>query len=249
MIMIRIQNLSKSFDGRPVLDGVTLEIPRGAVTAVLGPNASGKSTLIKCILGLVNPDEGRILLDGEPVVGEWRYRSRIGYMPQIARFPDNLSVEELFEMLKSIRDRHEDLDIELYARYDLGAIAKQRLGTLSGGTRQKINAAIACLFAPQLVVLDEPTVGLDPLSATVLKDKVKKERDNGRTVLLTSHLLGEVGELADHIVYLLEGRPAYTGTIDDLRRRTSEERVERAIVRIMEESDETRRQGVPLRVQ
>jgi len=247
--MVRVEQISKSFDGRCVLDGISLRIPRGSVTAVLGPNASGKSTLIKCILGLVNPDSGRILIDGDPVVGEWRYRSRIGYMPQVARFPDNLTVEELFEVLKDIRNRREDLDIELYARYDLGAIAKQRLGTLSGGTRQKINAAIACLFAPSLIVLDEPTVGLDPLAATVLKDKVKKERDNGRTVLLTSHLLGEVGELADHIVYLLDGRPAYTGTVEELKARTSEERVERAIVRIMEDGNESLGQGVPLRVQ
>jgi Cu-processing system ATP-binding protein len=238
--MVRIESLSKSFDRRTVLDVASLEIPRGSITAVLGPNASGKSTLIKCILGLVNPDGGRILIDGESVIGGWRYRSGIGYMPQIARFPDNLTVDELFDMLKELRNRPGDLDIELYARYDLGAIGKQRLGTLSGGTRQKINAAIAYLFNPSLLVLDEPTVGLDPLSATILKDKAIKERDDGRTVLLTSHLLGEVGELADRIVYLLDGRPAYTGTVEELKLRTAEDRIDRAIVRVMEEGHATR---------
>jgi Cu-processing system ATP-binding protein len=232
--MIRIRDLCKSFDRRTVLDGVSLDIPRGAVTAILGPNASGKSTLIKCILGLVHPDSGEIHINDEPVIGTWRYRSKIGYMPQISRFPDNLTVDEVFTMLKDLRERTSELDIELFARYDLGAIGRQRLGTLSGGTRQKINAAIACLFGPSLLILDEPTVGLDPLSTTVLKDKVIKHREEGRTVLLTSHLVGEVGELADRIIYLLEGRPFYDGTIEELKQATGEEHLDRALVRVME---------------
>lgn len=240
--MIRIRGLTKRFDRRTVLDGVSLDIPRGAVTAVLGPNASGKSTLIKCVLGLVRPDAGSIEVDGESVLGEWRYRARIGYMAQIARFPDNLTVDELFAMLRDIRRQSADLDIELFARFDLGAIGKQRLGTLSGGTRQKINAAIAFLFSPRLLVLDEPTVGLDPVSTTVFKDKVRKERALGETVLLTSHLVNEVEELADHIVYVLDGRPFFVGTIGELKRKTSETRLDRAIVRVMEERDGTPRQ-------
>jgi Cu-processing system ATP-binding protein len=233
--VITIRNLSKSFGTRTILDGVSLDIPRGAVTAVLGPNASGKSTLIKCILGLVHPDAGTLHVDGDPIRGEWRYRARIGYMPQIARFPDNLAVDELFSMLRDLRRGVADLDIELFARYDLGTIGHQRLGTLSGGTRQKINAAIAFLFSPKLLILDEPTVGLDPVSTMIFKDKVRKERAAGSTVLLTSHLVNEVEEMADRIVYVLDGKPFFAGTVAELKQQTSEHRLDRAIVRAMEE--------------
>jgi len=239
--VIRIRHLTKSFGGRTVLDDVSLDIERGAVTAVLGPNASGKSTLIKCVLGLVNPDDGEICVDDEPIVGTWRYRAKVGYMPQMARFPDNLTVRELFSMLKDLRRRSVDLDIELFARYDLGAIAKQRLSTLSGGTRQKISAAIAFLFSPSLIVLDEPSVGLDPVSTTVFKDKVRKERSEGKTVLLASHLVNEVEEMADNIVYVLEGKPFFVGTVADLKREASETRLDRAIVRVIGGDDGTSR--------
>jgi Cu-processing system ATP-binding protein len=239
--VVRIRGLRKSFGNLCVLDDVSLDIRRGSVTAVLGPNASGKSTLIKCVLGLVNPDAGEIELEGESVHGEWRYRSRIGYMMQIARFPENLTVDELFGLLKDIRERRRDLDIELFARYDLGSIGRQRLGTLSGGTRQKINAAIAFLFSPSVLILDEPTVGLDPLSTTIFKDKVRKEQAAGRTVILSSHLVNEVEEMADHVIYLLDGKPFFDGTVTELKRRTSETRLDRALVRAMEMNDGTPR--------
>jgi len=238
--MIQIQHVSKSFDTLRVLDDVSLEMERGTVTAILGPNASGKSTLIKCLLGLVHPDQGRILIDGEPVLGRWQYRSKIGYMPQIARFPENLTVDELFRMLRDLRGPGTDIDIEVFARYELGEIGGKRLGTLSGGTRQKILAAVAFLFGPQILVLDEPTVGLDPVSATVFKDKVRKERDAGRAIVLSSHLVNEVEEMADRIVYLLDGKPFFVGTTDELKRATSERHVDRALVNLMEQAQESR---------
>jgi Cu-processing system ATP-binding protein len=232
--MIRIQHLNKSFDRLEVLKDVSLEIQRGAITAILGPNASGKSTLIKCIVGLVNPDSGKILVDDEPIAGRWHYRSKIGYMPQIARFPENLTVDELFAMLRDLREGEDDVDIELFARYELGTMGRKRLGQLSGGTQQKILAAIALLFGPKILILDEPTVGLDPLATTAFKDKLRKERAAGRTILLSSHLVNEVEELADNIVYLQDGRPFFDGTMDEIKRATSEARLDRALVRVME---------------
>jgi Cu-processing system ATP-binding protein len=232
--MIRIQHLNKSFDKLEVLKDVSLEIRRGAVTAILGPNASGKSTLIKCILGLVNPDSGKILVDDEPIAGRWHYRSKIGYMPQIARFPENLTVDELFAMLRDLREGAEDVDIELFARYELGTMGHKRLGQLSGGTRQKLLAAMAFLFSPKILILDEPTVGLDPLATTHFKDKLRKERAAGRTVLLSSHLINEVEELADHVVYLQDGSPLFDGSMEEIKRTTAEARLDRALVRVME---------------
>ncbi len=236
--MIRIQHLHKSFDKLEVLKDVSLDIERGAITAILGPNASGKSTLIKCILGMVNPDAGKILVDDEPIVGRWHYRSKIGYMPQIARFPENLTVDELFAMLRDLRQGEDDVDIELFARYELGTMGRKRLGQLSGGTRQKILAAVAFLFAPKILILDEPTVGLDPLATTAFKDKLRKERAAGRTILLSSHLVNEVEELADNIVYLQDGRPFFDGTIGEIKQATAESRLDRALVRVMEGAKE-----------
>jgi Cu-processing system ATP-binding protein len=236
--MIRIQHLFKSFDSLEVLKDVSLEIRRGAITAVLGPNASGKSTLIKCILGLVNPDSGKIFVDDEPIAKRWHYRGKIGYMPQIARFPENLTVDELFAMLRDLREGEEDVDIELFARYELGTMGRKRLGQLSGGTRQKILAAMALLFGPKILILDEPTVGLDPVAATAFKDKLRKERAAGRTILLSSHLVNEVEELADHIVYLQDGRPFFDGTMEEIKRATAESKLDRALVRVMEKSRE-----------
>lgn len=233
--MIRIRNLHKSFDGRAVLCGIDLTIDRGAIVGVLGPNASGKSTLIKCVLGLVKPDEGVIHLDDEKIGGQWRYRSKVGYMPQAARFPDNLTVGELFAMLKDLRGTSADLDIELFARYDLGAIQHQRLGTLSGGTRQKINAVVAFMFSPRVLILDEPTVGLDPISTLILKEKIRKEHAAGRTIVLSSHLVGEVEELATHILYIVEGRAVFDGTMEEIRSVTAESRLDRALVQLMEQ--------------
>lgn len=246
--VIWIKNLAKSFGGLRVLDNISLAVREGSITAVLGPNASGKTTLIKCILGLVSPDGGEIYVEDEPVSGQWRYRSKIGYMPQIAKFPDNLTVDELFSMIKDIRTSGQGgvvLDEELLDRFEVNSIGRQRLGTLSGGTRQKINAAIAFLFSPRVLILDEPTVGLDPLSTTWFKEKLRKDRDAGKTVVLTSHLVGEVEELADQVIYMLEGRPYFEGSIDELKEMTSESKLERAIVRIMEETNGRSRRKDP----
>jgi Cu-processing system ATP-binding protein len=236
--MIRIQHLRKSFGDLKVLDDVSLELAPGAVTAILGPNASGKSTLIKCLLGLVNPDDGRILVDDEPIAGRWHYRAKIGYMPQIARFPEHLTVDELFRMLRDLREDAGDVDIEIFARYEIGAMGKKPLGTLSGGTRQKILAAVAFLFSPKILILDEPTVGLDPVATTIFKDKIIKEREAGRTILLSSHLVNEVEEMADRIVYLQDGKPFFSGTMAEIKQTTSEARLDRALVRIMEKAKE-----------
>jgi Cu-processing system ATP-binding protein len=236
--MIQIRHLCKRFDKLSVLDDVSLDIAEGSVTAILGPNASGKSTLLKCLLGLVNPDRGSILIDGDRILGRSEYRSKLGYMPQIARFPENLPVDDLFRMVRDLRRDTADVDIELFARYELGTMSRKRLGTLSGGTRQKILAALAFMFSPRILVLDEPTVGLDPIATTIFKDKLRKERDAGKTILLSSHLVNEVDELADHIVYLLDGRPFFDGSRDEIKQATSESRLDRALVRLMEKEGE-----------
>lgn len=234
--MIRIEKLSKKFGRLQVLREIDLELRDGMVYAIVGPNASGKTTLIKSILGLVKPDSGTIECNGVQVNGDSAYRSQLGYMPQIARFPDNLTIRELLRLVRDIRDNPPQADDELITAFGLDTQMDKALKTLSGGTRQKVSAVIAFMHRPQTLILDEPTAGLDPDASSTLKDKIAKEKRQGKTFLLTSHIMSEVEELADYIVFLLDGRIYFQGTVDMVQHRTSEQKLERAIARLLQEN-------------
>ena len=230
--MIEIRGLRKRFGAQQVLDGADVLIGRGRVTAVVGPNAAGKTTLIKCVLGLTRPDAGSILVNGSPIDASGKYRACIGYMPQIARFPENISGRELIDMIGALRGggAAEELIDDLGLRPHL----TQSLRTLSGGTRQKINAVIALLFSPPILVLDEPSAGLDPVSAGILKDRLRVERDRGTTIILTSHVLSEIEELADDVAFLSDGKVRFAGPVHDLKRVTRQFTLERAIAHVLQ---------------
>jgi Cu-processing system ATP-binding protein len=233
-----ISGLRKRFGRREVLRGLELSIAPGRITAIVGPNAAGKTTLIKTILGLVRRrhGDGSIQLDGAELNGDAGYRRRIGYMPQAARFPEQLTGREVLELVLSLRDFPSELDRELIEKFRLEAIMDQPVRTLSGGTRQKLNAAVAFLFRPTLLILDEPTAGLDPLAAGILKEKVRRAPAEGTTVVLTSHLMSEVEELAQDLVFLLDGAVAYQGPVDGLLRQMQETRLEPAMARLLQDS-------------
>ena len=231
--MINLTGISKAFGKRVVLDALDLTVRPGRVTAIVGPNAAGKTTLIKIMLGLTHPDRGRITLEGQPVTADGAYRARIGYMPQIARFPENLSARHLLELLTKLRGSEAAPDEALVQLLGLEPQLDQPLRTLSGGTRQKVNAAMAFLFAPDMMILDEPTAGLDPISSSILKDKIALERGSGRTVVIASHIMSELEELADDVAVLLDGRIRFAGPLDELMRRTHQINLERAIAQLM----------------
>ena len=231
--MIEARALRKRFGALNALDGMDLVVPRGLITAVIGPNGSGKTTFNKSILGLVRPDGGELLFDGKPVNGDPSYRSRIGYMPQAAKFPENLCAKDVIRLVMDIRGNPRERDEELLVRFDLGSAMRTPVRLLSGGMRQRLNAALAFLFMPELFILDEPTAGLDPVSSRALKDKILRERDAGRTFIVTSHVLSELEELADQIAFLLDGKVQFTGTLASLRAETGESTLERAIARLM----------------
>jgi Cu-processing system ATP-binding protein len=231
--VVEVRELTKRFGQRTVLRGVDCAVARGRVTAVLGPNAAGKSTLIKVILGMVRPDAGEVLVDGVRVDGDPTYRGVIGYMPQAARFPENLTGRKVLAMLRDLRGPETAVDTALLDEFGLAEELDKPVRTLSGGTRQKLNAAIAFLFRPSLLILDEPTAGLDPIASGVLKDRVLAAARGGASVILTSHVLSELEELVDDVVFLLEGSVRFSGPLERLRRETGEARLERAIAGLM----------------
>lgn len=232
--MIEVRNLYKRFKKQYALQGISVEFGRNQVVALIGPNGSGKTTLIKCILGMVYPDKGEILVDDRPVRNSVAYRADIGYMPQIGRYPDNITVKQLIKMMISIRKAKEsDIDRELIDAFRLDDIGQKTMQSLSGGTRQKVSACLAFMFNPSVLILDEPTAGLDPVSSEVLKTKILKEKAKGKTIIITSHILNEMEDLATDVLYLQEGSVKIFSTLDDIAAMTGEQRLNRSIALLM----------------
>lgn len=232
--MIKIENLSKKFGKLTVLDKVNLSINEAKCIALIGPNASGKTTLIKSILGLVIPDDGEIEVNGKSIFGDWMYREKIGYMPQIGRYPENMTIAQLFKMIVDVRKKKwESCNLELIELFEIEKINSKRLGTLSGGTRQKISACLAFLFNPDILILDEPTAGLDPVSTELLKQKIQKEKSDNKLILITSHVLSDLDELVDEIIFLQDGQINFQKSIKLIKTETGEVKLSRAIAKIM----------------
>lgn len=232
--MITIRNLRKRYGSLEVLQGIDVNIQPGKVTGIVGPNAAGKTTLIKSILGLTRADSGKIEVDGVRVNGDETYRRKIGYMPQTAHFPSNLTGGELLAMLRDIRPDATDVDEDLIRGFGLGLELTKKLNNLSGGTKQKINAVAAFMFRPELLILDEPTAGLDPKSSSVLKDKILADRRAGRTFIITSHVMSELEELADEVIFLSDGRVRFSGSVNQIKTLTRQANLERAVAELME---------------
>lgn len=232
--MIQIEKISKKFRKLQALDNINANFEKGQAISLIGPNGSGKTTLIKCILGMVRPDQGNIYVGGHPVKQEHEYRRMIGYMPQIGRYPDNMRIGQLFRMMKQLRqDKKNQLDETLIDQFGLEKIYDKPMRTLSGGTRQKVSAALAFLFDPAILILDEPTAGLDPLSAEILKAQIIEQKKRDKLILITSHILSDLDELTTHVMYMQEGKMIFLKDLDSLQEQTGELKIGKAIARIM----------------
>jgi Cu-processing system ATP-binding protein len=234
--MVAIKNLHKRFGKNKVLKGLNLEIKDGGIFAILGPNGSGKTTLIKAILGMVIPNKGSIEVLGKNIKNQASYRNQIDYLPQIANFPSNLKVKELIKMIKDLRGATNE-DEELIKLFQLEPFLNKKLGTLSGGTKQKVNIVLTFMFDSPLIILDEPTTGLDPISLISLKELIQKEKAKGKTILITSHIMSFVEEVSDEIVFLLEGQIYFKGSITALKEKTNERNFEHAIASILKNNN------------
>lgn len=232
--MIEIQNLTKKFQKFTALNEVNLSFQNGHSIALIGPNGCGKTTMIKCILGLNVVEDGDILVDGKSVKEDYKYRENIGYMPQIGRYPENMTIAETIKMIKDTRKNTGDnLDTELLEAFELENIYDKKMRTLSGGTTQKVSAVLAFLFNPKVIILDEPTAGLDPLATEILKNKIIKEKNKGKLILITSHLLSELDDIITEIVFMNEGKVVVHQSVEDLKKETNTEKISDGIIYIL----------------
>jgi Cu-processing system ATP-binding protein len=232
--MIIANNINKQFGKLKALDNVSITCNKGECIALIGPNGSGKTTFIKCILGMVVCDSGFITFNGKNILHDWQYRASIGYMPQIGRYPDNMTIGQVLDMMKDIRNKkNEQLDEDLVKQFGLDQLLDKRMRTLSGGTRQKVSASLAFLFNPEVLILDEPTAGLDPLSSEILKAKIVSEKAKGKLIMITSHVLSELDELVTQVIYMQDGSLRFHKNITELRADTGEDKLSRAIASVM----------------
>jgi len=236
--MIIANNVTKKFGKLTALNNVSATCGKGQCTALIGPNGSGKTTLVKCMLGMVIPDNGFITFNDKNILHDWLYREHIGYMPQIGRYPENMSIGQLLNMMKDIRSKNGkcSLDEDLIKAFKLPDILQKRMRTLSGGTTQKVSASLAFLFNPDVLILDEPTAGLDPLASEILKEKIIAEKQKGKLVLITSHILSELDDLVTHVIYMQDGNLLFHKSIDRLREDTGEKKLSKAIASVMKKN-------------
>jgi ABC-2 type transport system ATP-binding protein len=223
-VLLSVSNLVKSYGSRAAVDGVSFEVRAGQTVGLLGPNGAGKSTTVGMLCGLLRPDAGEVLLDGEPVSsGASNAKRKIGLVPQDLALYDDLSAREnlrlfgaLYGLSGALLQRRCD---EVLALVNLQDRARDKPSTFSGGMKRRLNIAAALMHDPQLLILDEPTVGVDPQSRNAIFDTLEALKAQGRALIYTSHYMEEVERLADHIVIIDHGKVLADATPAELYRR------------------------------
>ena len=223
--MIELYDLVKRFGDLVAVNGISLTVPRGEFLAVLGPNAAGKTTTIKMIAGLIKPSSGKVRVAGFDVQTEpLEARRRMAYVPDFPFLYDKLTPWEFFRFTGQLFQMEDSRILaaarELIARFNLEPYLAKPIEGLSHGTRQRIAIASALLHDPEVFVIDEPMVGLDPHHARVVKDILKERSKRGMTVFVSTHQLSVAEEMADRIAIIHQGRLIAVGTRDDLRRQS-----------------------------
>jgi ABC-2 type transport system ATP-binding protein len=225
---VEVQSVVKTFDRIRALDGITLSVRRGEIYGLLGPNGSGKTTLIRAIVGLVRPDSGTVTVLGRPMP-ELGVLSRIGYMTQAAALYPDLSVEENLRFFAEIYGAGRvDEALRFVDLYDR---RRSVVSTLSGGMRTRASMACALVHQPELLLLDEPTVGVDPQLRAQLWDRFQQMAANGTTIIVSSHVMDEA-ERAQRLGLLLFGKLLAQGSANDLRRQAGVDRLEDAFLKL-----------------
>jgi len=220
--MVGLEHVSKSYAGLRALDDVTLDVPPRAVTVLAGADGAGKSTLLRIVVGLVGKDSGRITLEGREVGHDFgRLTALAGFMPERFSLYTDLTVEENLNFFAAIhgvpRRRREEMKSKLLERTGMQPFRRRRAGALSGGMKQKLALSAMLLASPRLLLLDEPTTGVDPLSRIEFYDIIRELRDEGRTILMATPYLADA-EKGDFVVFLKKGRVLLQDSIARLKR-------------------------------
>jgi len=205
--MLTITGLVKSFNGRRVLDRVDLRVEPGASVALLGANGSGKTTLLRCIVGLARPDRGRITIGtSDALRAALQARARLSYLPQRSAFPPTLTVRETLDAVARLRGLEPGAVEREIDACSLSGLAGRGVLELSGGERQRLAIAVALLPSVDLYLFDEPSANLDPVASRMLFERARQLRRDGRTLLFTTHVPGDVRHLASRVAFLRDGR-------------------------------------------
>jgi Cu-processing system ATP-binding protein len=228
--MIEFKNINKKFGHIQVLKNINLTIEKGSCTVFIGPNGCGKTTLLKCMLNMVMPDTGSVKINKTDVCSGYESRNSLGFMPQIGYFPENMTVNEVIKTVVSIRNTDKQLDKELYEQFEIQSVGNKKMNTLSGGTVQKVSASIAFMFNPEIIVMDEPFAGLDLLAADILKKKIIKEKENGKTILITSHTFSEIDGIVSHVIFMDNGVISFYKPLQELLTATGKDNVTEAVM-------------------
>lgn len=231
--MIEFKNLNKRFGRLHVLKDIDLHFEDGACVIFIGPNGCGKTTLIKCLLHMVVPSSGTVWIDGKDVSLHPESRSNLGFMPQIGSFPEHMTVKEVINAVQSIRNYKEEIDKDIYNAYDIPSLGAKKMNTLSGGTVQKVSAAIAFMFHPDIIIMDEPFAGLDIQASHILRKKIIKEREKGKTIFITSHILGDIDELISNVVFMDNGSVLFNKSLSQLYAETGEQNISEAVLQLI----------------
>ena len=235
MAEIHIHNLHKSFKKNHVLKGIDLKIEDGGIYSILGPNASGKTTLIKTLLGMVIPDGGQIDINGKNILDQWMYKDQISYLPQLANFPENLTTKELFTMIQELRGKKGNVNI-LVDEFGLSSHLEIKLSNLSGGTKQKVNLVLALMYDNPIYIFDEPTAGLDPVALITFKKMLFLLKKRGCIVIITTHIISFVEDMSDEIIFLLEGEIRFFGKVKKLNRAFNSTSLETSIALLLQDN-------------
>ena len=227
MTVLELKGLTKRFGKTVAADDVSFELREGEIFGFIGPNGAGKSTTLRMIIGALTPDSGEILMDGTPIRKNRHYRQNIAYVPGDIDLWGNLTGEEVIRFFMKVRGyqdtAHKDRLVERF-RLD----TKKKCKAYSKGNRQKVALICAFLSDARLLIFDEPTSGLDPLMERTFHEEVTAAKRDGRTILLSSHILSEVEKLADRIAIIREGQIIETGRLETLRHITRTEYVVQA---------------------
>jgi sodium transport system ATP-binding protein len=236
--MIAVKDITKAYGSTMAVNGVSLEVPDGLVTGLLGPNGAGKTTTIRSITGLVTLDSGRVEVDGLEVARQpIPARARLGVVPEAVGVYDHLTIREHVAYSAELQGVDRSLIAsrtnEVLIQLDLAALADRRAAGLSMGERRRLSLARALVHQPANLVFDEPTNGLDVMSARTVRTDIRRLAASGRAILVSSHVMPEVATLCDRVIVMARGTIAASGTPDELLRQTGCGNLEDAFVRII----------------